>query len=399
MSKPEAKTSKNTQKSADATAKAAQTATAARSTRAAAARRQTKRAAAAPKAPKSASPVSVASHPTSTTTSNLSPDAGPGMKYWVPAARSLEIKKVWPKIESTLHQILDASKIQDEELLYKVTLALARHLTKRVQSGHRIDDLKELFSDEALIQTFGSNTKSNQKALSRGAEIAHMRRVRKILLPELYTTSAELMIGRRRLVDPYSPKELGELFAYARQHDNEKARWLHSALLLSLGAGLTGQELALARGSDLICSPWGLFIDAQGLPSEGNRGPRQVPILAEYEEELSEIAKELGDDLFIALTNDGKKRDPYTFAPYRLKLPGFKTSRARSNWTKSILIANAPFTYLRQAGVAINKEGFLNQLSEDLPVDFAHYISTLRACSSAFDESKHTHLMQYAKGQ
>ena len=174
--------------------------------------------------------------------------------------------------------------------------------------------------------------------------------------------------------------------AYARQRSNPVALHLHAALLLSLGAGLTGFELSLARGSDLVATPWGLFIDTQGLSFGGNRGARQVPILAKYENELSDLAKEIGDDLFLGVDGSGKPQEPSSMQAKRRNLPRFKANRARSNWTRSLLENGATFIYL-------------SKLSKDLTVDFQEYITTVRGGKTTFDQSKHPHLLQYAKGQ
>lgn len=172
-----------------------------------------------------------------------------------------------------------------------------------------------------------------------------------------------------------------------------------AALLLSFGCGLVGAELGSARGSDLIATPWGLFIETEGLSSKGNRGHRNVPILAEYEDELSELALEAGDNLLLGTGRDGGLRKPHQLFPRRSALPGYKTSRARANWTRALLVNEVSFIAMRIAGVTISIEGNLLEWSVGLEPSFERYVRTMRAGLAPFDQSKHQHLRLYAVGQ
>ena len=358
-----------------------------RSNKATTAKRHKKRAPTTPKV--------VPLHPVSTTGNSVIE----AINNWTPGKRHPEIALVWGQIAPIVRAHVLGTGVTGVDPVRKYTLALARHTTARLEAGHRIDDAEELFGDDALISTFGSKVPTTQMKSSRALELGLIRRIRARLLPEVYGKPADLVVGRKEFVEGYTPAEIAQPLAYARQRSNPKALRLHAALLLSLGAGLTALELPLSRGSDLVATSWGLFINTQGLSFGGNRGPRQVPILAEYEDELSEIAKEIGDDLFLGVDSNGKPQEPSAMRVKRRKLPRFKANRARSNWTRSLLVNGATFICLRQAGVAVANEGYLSKLSKDLTVDFQQYITTIRGGKSAFDQSKHSHLMQYAKGQ
>lgn len=358
-----------------------------RSSRATTAKRHKKRATATPKvlpiqpAPKSNDPVAEV------------------IQNWKPGRRLPEIALVWEEIAPIVRAHVSGTGVAGVDPARKYLVALARHTATRKNAGHRIDDAEELLGDDALISTFGSKAPTKQMKSSRALELGQIRRLRARLLPEVYEKSPDLVVGRKGFVEAYSPSEIAQLMAYARQRSNPVALHLHAALLLSLGAGLTGFELSLARASDLVATPWGLFIDTQGLSFGGNRGARQVPILAKYEDELSELANEIGDDLFLGVDGSGKPQEPSSMQAKRRNLPRFKANRARSNWTRSLLENGATFICLREAGVAVANEGYLSKLSKDLTVDFQEYITTVRGGNTPFNQSKHPHLFQYAKGQ
>lgn len=358
-----------------------------RSDRATTAKRHKKRAAATAKV--------LPLHPEATTENPVAAS----INNWTPGNRLPEIALVWEQIAPIVRAHVLGTGVAGIDPARKYLIALARHTTARLNAGHRIDNAEELLSDEALIATFGTKLPTTQMKSSKALELGQLRRLRARLLPELYGKPADLVVSRKGFVPGYTPSEIAQLLAYARQRSNPVAKHLHAALLLSLGAGLTAFELSLARGSDLVATPWGLFIDTQGLSFGGNRGPRQVPILAEYEDELSEIAKEIGDDLLLGVDGSGKPQEPSAIQARRRDLPRFKANRARSNWTRSLLENDATFICLRQAGVAVANEGYLSELSVGLSVDFQRYITIVRGGTSAFDQSKHSHLMQYAKGQ
>ena len=302
-----------------------------RSSRATTAKRHKKRATATPKVVP-IQPASKSNDPVSEVINN-----------WKPGRRLPEIALVWEEIAPIVRAHVSGTGVAGVDPARKYLVALARHTAARKNAGHRIDDAEELLGDDALISTFGSKAPTKQMKSSRALELGQIRRLRARLLPEVYEKSPDLVVGRKGFVEAYSPSEIAQLMAYARQRSNPVALHLHAALLLSLGAGLTGFELSLARGSDLVATPWGLFIDTQGLSFGGNR--------------------------------------------------------ARSNWTRSLLENGATFICLREAGVAVANEGYLSKLSKDLTVDFQEYITTVRGGKTTFDQSKHPHLLQYAKGQ
>lgn len=328
----------------------------------------------------------------------LAPSVTDVINNWSPNRNALAHKH-WIQIAPIVRTHLLAQNIKGPSLALKYIRALSYHTACRHSLGHAITKPEDLFSDAALTTTYGSAIVSNKSTETKRKELVFMRRMRANLLPDLYAKSKDLVQPSKAISLPYSEKEITQMLSFARQRTSNLCIMQHGAILLSLAAGLTSAEISNARGSDLVATPWGLFIDTQGLPSGRGRGPRQVPIRAEYENELSTLAREIGDDLFLALTPAGENRDPGSLTSRAAKGPHFKTNRARSTWLLEILRSEVPFIALRQAGVPIASDKQLVVLSKGLELSFDQYVIALRGSAIPFDQSKHKHLMQYGVGQ
>ena len=363
-----------------------------RSDRAAAARKRKKRAKPTPRLQLVSQPAGSGDVPEADYIAQL-------IDTWKPGRGLDEIAEVWEAIAPSVRKNLTGFKCADKKRATQCIIALARHTAAQYKAGHLIDDPAQLFTDAALVQTYGEGIAGSVAKESLRKELVTLRKIRITLLPDVYAPRIELKNSRRVAPLRFTEKELSQLFAYARQRSNRKSKNFHAALLICLGAGLTGVEVSNARGSDLIASPWGLFIETAGLSSGGNRGPRVVPILAKYEDELSKLAKEFGDDLFIGLSSKGKVRQPNKVVRYGSNLPVFETGRARSNWARTLLENQVSFISLRQAGVAVKTEGFLHELGKDLEPDFESYVTSIRGGATPFNQANHQHLRQYAVGQ
>ncbi len=396
----------------DARLGGAEALTAARSSRASQARRRKTRATSSPSKAKAPAVIRVASLGAGVYNSVSSGAKGTGVvstagagaiteliNNWVPGRGFEEVAGVWKEVGPVVRKLLLQLEIEDEARARRYLGALSRHTAARFRAGDLIEGPAELLNDAALAATFGSDKAMQRKDGTRRKEITCLRKIRALLLPTQFGVRNELIVGRSSAPLCFTEKELSQLFGYVRQRTSNNAKNLHAAMLLGLGAGLTGAELSMARGSDLISSPWGLFIETKGLSSGGNRGKRVVPILARYEDELSELAKEFQDGLFLGRTPTGEIREFSSLLTSRSKLPIFQISRARSNWVRALLENEVSFLSLRMAGVTVAKDGYLLELSEGLKLDFASYVQSVRGGSSEFDQSKHLHLRSYAVGQ
>ena len=57
------------------------------------------------------------------------------------------------------------------------------------------------------------------------------------------------------------------------------------------------------------------------------------------------------------------------------------------------------FISLRKAGARVSNESDLNTLAGELEPSMERFVSSVRGGVIPFDQSKHSHLMQYALGQ
>jgi hypothetical protein len=332
-----------------------------------------------------------------TTTATSAIDAM--INSWTPPRGFEEVSKVWKEIAPMVRKICLQFEYENPKRARGYLGAVSRHVAARYSAGHRIDTYEVLFSDEALAATLGASVASKRDRGTQQKDLGFLRKIRRVLLPGLYQVEKELEYGLRKIALPYSEREISELFSYARQNKSPKTKHFYATLLLSFAAGFAGRELSNARGSDLISTPWGLIIETQGIASGGNRGYRAVPILAKYEDELSRLAKEFGDDLFLGARLDGQSRDPSRLFPKSENLPSYSTGRARHNWVQILIENEVSFLALRQAGGPVVKERELNFLAADLEPAFDRYVTQIRGGARPFDQSKHLHLLQYAEGQ
>jgi hypothetical protein len=317
---------------------------------------------------------------------------------WVPGGDG-QLSQIWPEIAADVRLHLLATKIGSPEVAKRYIRAVARHAASRHLGGHAIGEVEELFSDTSLASTFAPHSSSTVTFPIRPTDLAFLRRIRANLLPALYAKPAPIFPTCAPIASPYSEKELTELLTFARQRSTELSIYLHGALLLSLAAGLTGSELMCARGSDLIRTPWGLFISTQGLISGGNRAARQVPILAHYEVELSSLARTIGDGLFLGAPLSDGAREPGTLQPRASSVVHFRAISARSNWIQSAIAGGASFLALRQAGVSVSRDSYLFILSAQMKIAFPAYIKQMRGSETAFNPSNHQHLLEYQEGK
>ena len=364
-----------------------------RSQRATLARRQTKRATPTSKKPTTLTLVQAA---TAATPQELALEL---IRTWKPNKRLPEAFKHWDEIASAVRGVLLQLEYKHELQAKHYLIALSRHTAKRHSAGHVINGVNLLLSQDALEATFGLNGSVQTRKGNKKRELEIVRKIRAVIIPELFEQKAALVYGRKTAPARYTDTELSKFFAQSRQHSKKNDKHFHALLLLSLGAGLSGIELSNARGSDLISTPWGLVIITKGLSSGGNRGERIVPILARYEDELSKLAKEFGDNLFLGLSSTGGIREPNKVFPSHKSNFSFQTGRARANWTRTLLENNVSYISLRQAGVAVASEGFLFALAKDIKQSTQNYITQVRCGAKTFDQSKHSHLLKLAQAE
>ena len=298
------------------------------------------------------------------------------------------IVDVWTVIAPTVRELVSAARPGGVELASKYMRVMARHVAARHMAGHRIDNLTELFSDKALASTFGNASQSDLADRSRATELSFMRRMRATLLPDEYGKRGDLVVKAASAAAPYTPEELGALLHWCRTARQKRTPHIHVALLLGVAAGLDGHETPSVTAADILVTPWGLIVQAPGMRGKGARGPRIVPVLADYEEELAKLVINAGDQPLLG-ESDMTSYDNLVSRPLaNAGIPPLSGGRARSTWTRTLLERGASFVALRQAGIAVNAAKTLGELSAGLTLPMDAYVTMLRSSSTPFDPAK-----------
>jgi hypothetical protein len=163
-------------------------------------------------------------------------------------------------------------------------------------------------------------------------------------------------LKHRTIAPPYSPRELEALrIDVSRQSTPSRERAARSMLALGAGTGLDGRWSMKIRGTDVLIDGDIVVVDVC------SPAPRMVPVLAEFEDELLELASLADDDFLVggeARTKNKASRAlaRYESGPGRPRLNG---SRARSTWLLRHLTLGTRLPELAKAA------GFANVSSLD----------------------------------
>lgn len=312
---------------------------------------------------------------------------------WSPSKGMNE--KTWTAIAPVTREIITTVKPGSIEMASKYLRALARHIALRFIGGHQITDTRLLFNDQTLAQTLVGSSANLLSDSSRANELALLYRIRQNLHPETYAKAPSLKINKSPLAAPYTQVELTALLAWARQRSAVRNIRIHGALLLSLACGLDGSEFPSVTGLDLFWTPWGLVVRAPGVSTSSNRKARFIPVLAEYESELTNLAKIASAQPFVGLTEALIPHDISKEQPRTPGVPNFTAGKARANWTQSLLINGASYVAMHHAGVSVAADHRLASLSCEIALPFQTYVENIRGGASAFDSSAFSFLKEY----
>jgi hypothetical protein len=183
-----------------------------------------------------------------------------------------------------------------------------------------------------------------------------LRRIGPLLTRRAPWHRAPERLTHRTIAPPYSPSEIEALRTDAsRQSTPSRERVARSALALGAGVGLDGRWSMKVRGTDVVLEGDVLIVNVC------SPAPRIVPVLAEFEDELLELASLAGDDFLVGGEAKSKNKASRALArfesgPGRPRLNG---SRARSTWLLRHLILGTRLPELAQAA------GFANVSSLD----------------------------------
>jgi hypothetical protein len=158
------------------------------------------------------------------------------------------------------------------------------------------------------------------------------------------------------IAPPYSNTDLAMLRTdAARQSSEARRRASRSILCLGAGVGLDGRWCMDVRGTHVI------QLDELVVVDVGPPHPRRVAVLAEFEDELLELAAIAGEDFLVGGEARSKNKASRALARYDTGpgRPRLSASRARSTWLLHHLVIGTRLPELARAA------GFKNVSSLD----------------------------------
>jgi hypothetical protein len=170
-------------------------------------------------------------------------------------------------------------------------------------------------------------------------------------VPHLYP--GDVPLPRERAKDPYTAAEIGGFLALAAAQPTAARRMRAAALVcLGVGAGLTGSDLRLVRGTSVARRSGGVLVDVPG-PRE-----RAVPVLPRYQGRLLEAARFAGDGMICGGAEDGRRNITHPLVRALDGgggLPRLDTSRLRSTWLADCGQRLGRATFMHSAGISCSQ--------------------------------------------
>ncbi|MGA7417192.1 MAG: hypothetical protein WBW80_04305 [Acidimicrobiales bacterium] len=167
-------------------------------------------------------------------------------------------------------------------------------------------------------------------------------------------------MARRQVASPYTAAEIETLAVDARrQCTGRRIRAARAIMALGVGAGLDGRWVARVKAEDV------LFKDPVVLVRVGKPAPRSVPVLAQWEAEIVDLASTAGDQFLVGGYSTSRNRASSLASDLEAPPghPRLSASRLRSTWLLSHLDAG---TRLPELAAAAGLEG-VTVVSDLLP--------------------------------
>lgn len=315
---------------------------------------------------------------------------------WNPKTLS---KKEWEPIASVVRAMITKTKPNNKQAAAKRLRVLTRLVAIQHKKGHRIDDPAALLNEETLIKVHGQGSPGDLLPNSRATDLYLLRVIRKALLPEIYDKPVAVAVGSKRTTPFYSDEEIIALLQWARGGRIALSKRVHVQLLLGIAAGIDGHEIPYLRGRDLLCTPWGLVINAPGVNRMPNRGPRLAPVLGEYEEELATLMMRIGDNPILGNSPTGSVRKSSDYQISSAGVPNFNSLHARSNWIRTLIAGRVSYLAMQHGGTGAGSDSALKNLSKGLALPFRQVVQELRLDNREFHPERYSALTQWSAKQ
>ena len=202
---------------------------------------------------------------------------------------------------------------------------LARVSSWAIGEGLPLD--VEVILDPATVERFIAVGLAGDP--SRATYRAVLRRVGPRLTSRAPWQPSPATVARRQVAPPYSRVEFEQLKADAlKQSTASRLRAARALLALGAGAGLDGRWVARVAAGDVA------RVGGAVLVSVGEPSARRVPVLAEWEDEVLDLAVTAGREFLIGGYSTSKNRAGAIAAWLEVgqSHPRFSASRLRSTW-------------------------------------------------------------------
>jgi hypothetical protein len=205
----------------------------------------------------------------------------------------------------------------------------------------------EVVLDPANVERFIASAPDPDR--SRATYRSELRRVGPLLTRHAPWESRPAAVSRRQVAPPYSQRELRLLQADATAQPTPGRRRAARALLaLGAGAGLDGRWVSWVGAQDVTAHSWGVMVRVS------EPATRVVPVLAEWEDEVLELARSAGDEYLLGGRSTSRNRAGALGASLIVGNgnPRMSASRLRSTWLLTHLTAGTRLPELvRAAGL------------------------------------------------
>ena len=202
---------------------------------------------------------------------------------------------------------------------------LARLAAWCLREGMALDP--ELVLDPETVERFICQGVADTP--SRATYRSVLRRIGPALTATAPWEARPAALARRHVALPYSSVELAGLRAAAtRQATPGRVRAARALLALGAGAGLDGRWVARVSTADVVRRSGSVQVRV------GEPSPRLVPVLADYEREVLDLAATAGSCFLVGGRSTAKNRAGSLAASLDVGhgCPRFSASRLRSTW-------------------------------------------------------------------
>jgi hypothetical protein len=232
----------------------------------------------------------------------------------------------------------------------------------------------EVALDPDTVERFIIAASSPQR--SRATYRSTLRRLGRALTKSAPWEPRPAVLDRRHIARPYSASELEALRRDAgRQSTPGRARAGRALIALGAGAGLDARWALDVRAADVEMSAGAVSVGV------GQPMPRRVVVLAEFENDIADLAEVAADGLpLVGSTVTGRNRANKLAASIELaaSTPRLSLSRLRATWLTTHLRLGTRLPELARAAGLVGITVLSDLLAEIEPLDDADAVRMLR---------------------